>query len=127
MNRRGFLSQMLKAGVGAMILPGAARLWKPTIKPVRFIVPFWFQTERQHRIISEAYQREFVKMFFFGSPLSELQIPESTAVIEPTITFRANMPGPTLSDAMIQFRESPGGPGTHPDFLKALKADIGLV
>lgn len=33
MNRRGFLGAMLKAGVGAMILPPAvtyARQWKPT-------------------------------------------------------------------------------------------------
>ena len=28
MNRRNFLSAMLKAGVGCLILPGAGRVWK---------------------------------------------------------------------------------------------------
>jgi hypothetical protein len=39
-NRRGFLSGILKAGIGAMVLPSAltyARVWKPTASGV--IVP----------------------------------------------------------------------------------------
>jgi hypothetical protein len=37
MNRRGFLSAMLKAGVGAMILPSAGRIWIPKREVVTFL------------------------------------------------------------------------------------------
>lgn len=36
MNRRSFLSDMLKAGVACTFLPGAGRIWKPTYAPVRY-------------------------------------------------------------------------------------------
>lgn len=38
MNRRGFLSAMLKAGVGAMILPGAGRVWN--VLPSGIVAPW---------------------------------------------------------------------------------------
>jgi len=34
MNRRSFISDMLKAGVACAFLPGAGRIWKPVYTPV---------------------------------------------------------------------------------------------
>lgn len=42
MNRRGFLSEMLRAGVAAMALPSAmtyTRVWVPPKQVVRFFIP----------------------------------------------------------------------------------------
>lgn len=48
MNRRGFLSSMLKAGVAAAFLPGAERVWKQVAgevlykpEPVAILNPEW--------------------------------------------------------------------------------------
>lgn len=61
MNRRSFITDMLKAGVACTFLPGAGRIWKPTYKPVRFIVPepvkiipFWVVFSRRNDPLSFA-------------------------------------------------------------------------
>lgn len=93
MNRRSFLADMLKAGVGAMILPPAvtyARHWKPTPagiltcrdfstwlvsthfmfddlgrKMLEEVVPFDpFTLPLPARITRENLSREFMKTFF---------------------------------------------------------------
>ena len=55
MNRRGFLSAMLKAGAGAMILPGAVtytRIWK-AVPGYSILTYQQFQDEFDRRMFSE--------------------------------------------------------------------------
>lgn len=101
MNRRGFLGAMLKAGVGAMLLPSAttyARRWVESSSGIRYvepklIVPFWSQTMRSSLLVDQGYlealkqvrpfcpvfetkesiaaQKAFVQDFFFSKPIAE--------------------------------------------------------
>lgn len=98
MNRRGFLGAMLKAGVAAMVLPGAGRKWVTSAAGIHFvepklIVPFWSQTLRSSMAVDQGYlealkqvrpfcpvfetkesisaQKAFVQDFFFNKPISE--------------------------------------------------------
>lgn len=72
MNRRSFLSAMIKAAAGAMILPSAvtyARTWKPTASGIlfrepRLITGFWIQTSQGARcIIDEEYHKILSKSY----------------------------------------------------------------
>lgn len=67
MNRRGFLSSMLRAGVGAAILPAAVTYGRRWIKPASSgrtlwlldwdtIEPYWIQTTRHSFVYDAAYE-----------------------------------------------------------------------
>lgn len=71
-NRRGFLSAMIKAAAGAMILPPAltyARHWhRPAASPL--IVPYWYQTERLSTCFDDAYLADLNRMLsLVGLPM----------------------------------------------------------
>ncbi len=83
--RRSFLSQMLRAGVAAMVLPAAttySRIWVPERRIVAGLdvgtdvtVTYWVQTNRSWYCTDEAYRREMYainrRAFDFHDEFSE--------------------------------------------------------
>lgn len=64
MNRRSFLTGMLKAGVAAAFLPGAGRLWKPT-GLVAVTNPAWITAPYEVRFLTCA---EFAHLLIHTDP-----------------------------------------------------------
>lgn len=71
MNRRSFLSAILKAGVAAAVLPAATTYARRWVKPAgkNLIEPFWFETSRASFKYDVEYQRMFVESFFFNKSI----------------------------------------------------------
>lgn len=72
MNRRSFLSTLLKAAVGFNILPGAGRIWKAESR----IVPFWMQETRVARCVSEEYEA-IMRMYRDMECIMDFPVPKS--------------------------------------------------
>lgn len=72
MNRRSFLTSIIQAGVGPMILPSAMTYSRRWIQPKQIIVPHWYQTHLSRRIIDQGYVELFEMMMLKNTEFKDL-------------------------------------------------------